>query len=95
MLNIKLGFTNCPPQITQVTQFCHLNHLLKKVVRDHDDASLGEVVLHENTMTELWGYEAYEMSLEQKYLINKLVHIKLANFENWRDISFYCYAIKK
>ena len=34
----KTGWnTNCP----QVTQFCHLNHLFKKVVRDHDDASLG------------------------------------------------------
>ncbi len=41
----KLGFTkwnkNMSLPSTQVTQFCHLNHLLKKVVRDHDDSSLG------------------------------------------------------
>lgn len=39
---------------TQVTQFCHLNHLLKKVVSDHDDSSLWGV-LHKNTIAELWS----------------------------------------
>lgn len=60
MLHIKfLGET---PTAPQVTQFCHLNHLLKKVVRDHDDASLGGWC----SMKTRWlSYEAYEMSSEQ------------------------------
>lgn len=47
------------------------------------------MVLHENTIAELW-------SIWNEFgtrIINKLVQIKLVYFENLRDISSTCYLL--